>query len=453
MEKEQCKTSLKRDLGLFPAIALVVGMVIGSGIFMKPGRVLAAAGDSTSGLAAWVLGGGIALAAGLTMAELGARIPKTGGVYVYLTEVYGRLWGYLFGWVQTVIYGPATIGALGLYFGSLLLPFLSLPEFWRLPVAVGIVVFMAALNCLGAKYGGIIQSVATVGKLIPIAIIAFFGLWKGNGQILGMSSDVSGTVSMGAAILATLWAYDGWVGVSFVAGEMKNPSKQLPQAIIFGLGIVIIAYMLINLAVLHVLPAAEIVRLDKQATGAAAGVLFGDMGGRLINTGILVSIFGALNGYILTNSRVPYAMALRGQLPWSKYFARVHPGFGTPVNAMFLEVGLAVLLMIWWDPDKLTDMAMFAVWIFYVSAFIAVFLLRRRQPGTFPSYRVPGYPAVPLIALAGAVYIIISTVFDQPVESLYALGTTLLGLPVYLMITGQKRPCPANLHFRQGSDG
>ena len=255
-KKQDMERNLKKDLGLISSMALVVGMVIGSGIFMKPGKVIEAAGDSTLGLAAWVLGGLITLAAGLTVAELGAQIPRTGGLYTYLDEVYGKVWGYLFGWVQTLIYGPATIGALGLYFSSLLLPFFNIDPSLKMPIAIASVIFLAGVNSLGSKYGGFIQSVATAGKLIPIALIAIFGLIKGNGQILGMPSGAGQAAGMGAAILATLWAYDGWIGVGFVAGEMKNPAKQLPQAIVIGLGIVAAAYISVNLAILHVLPAS-----------------------------------------------------------------------------------------------------------------------------------------------------------------------------------------------------
>jgi APA family basic amino acid/polyamine antiporter len=425
------QNNLKKNLGFVATMALVVGMVIGSGIFMKPGKVILAAGDSTMALIAWVFGGVITLAAGLTVSELGVQIPKTGGLYTYLNEVYGKLWAYLYGWMQTVIYGPATIGALGLYFASLILPFFAISDELKLPIAIGVVFFMTGVNCLGTKYGGFIQTVATIGKLIPIALIVIFGLWKGNGQILGMTSDVSPSIGMGAAILATLWAYDGWIGVSFVAGEMKDPAKQLPKAIIVGLGIVIAAYITINMAMMHVLPAAEIAALGKMAASTTAGLLFGEMGGKLISIGILVSIFGALNGYILTNGRVPYAMALEGQLPASSILSKVPSSVGTPVNAMLLEAILATVLMICWDPDSLTDIAMFVMWTFYVSAFIAVFILRKRYPNAKRSYSVPGYPAVPMIAILGAVYIIVSMFMDKPIDAMVAVGITLIGLPVY----------------------
>lgn len=436
MNTEDIKTepALKKDLDMLAATALVVGMVIGSGIFMKPGKVIAAAGDSTMALAAWVLGGIITIAAGLTIAELGAQIPKTGGLYAYLDEVYGKMWGYLFGWVQTLIYGPATTGALGLYFASLLLPFFSLPDTWKLPVAIGTVAFLAGVSALGTKYGGFIQTVSTAAKLVPIVLIAVFGLWKGNEQILAMPSGAAETAGMGAAVLATLWAYDGWINVSFVAGEMKNPAKGLPRSIIVGLSIVMVAYLLVNMAVLHVLPASDIVLLSNRAAGTAAGVLFGGVGGKLISIGILISIFGALNGYILTGARVPYAMAQNGLLPGARVLGKVHTKSGAPANALLLGVILSAILMTLGDPDRLTDMAMFIVWVFYILAFVAVFVLRKRYPEATRPYRVPGYPIVPLIAILGSVYIAFSMLVNNPGDAMYALGITLAGIPMYMII-------------------
>lgn len=430
-EVKQNEGMLKKELGLLPAMALVVGMVIGSGIFMKPGKVLAAAGDSTFGLLAWLIGGVITVTAGLTVAELGAQMPKTGGLYAYLDEVYGKFWAYLFGWVQTVIYGPATIAALGLYFSSLILPFFHIAPAFKLPLAIAAVVFLGGINCLGARYGGMIQSVATAGKLIPIACIAVFGLWQGDGQILGMSSEATASAGMGAAVLATLWAYDGWIGVGFVAGEMKNPAKQLPRAIILGLGIVMLAYVSLNIAVLHVLPAATVVAQGPLATGMAATMLFGDFGGKLISVGILVSIFGTLNGYILTNARVPFAMAVRQQLPASEMLGKVHPRYGTPYYATMLQMGLAIILMSVGDPDRLTDIAMFMIQIFYLFAFVAVFLLRKQYPEAHRPYKVPFYPVVPAVAIIGGLYIIISTLVGNPTDTMYALMITASGIPVY----------------------
>ena len=270
--------------------------------------------------------------------------------------------------------------------------------------------------------------------MIPIVLIAVFGLWKGNGQIIGMPGGSAETAGMGAAVLATLWAYDGWINVSFVAGEMRNPAKELPRSIVVGLAIVIVAYLSVNMALLHLLPAAEIALLGNRAAGTAAGLLFGEMGGRLISVGILISIFGALNGYILTGARVPYAMAQNGLLPGSRLLGRVHRQSGAPANALLLSVILATLLMTLGDPDRLTDMAMFIIWIFYVLAFVAVFILRKRKPGAQRPYSVPGYPVVPAIAILGSVYIACSMLVNSPGDALYALGITLAGIPVYMML-------------------
>ncbi len=422
---------LKKEVGITLAMSLVIGTVIGSGIFMKPGKVIEYAGDSTMALWAWVLGGLITLAGGLTIAEVGTQIPKTGGLYVYLEEVYGKLWGFLSGWVQVVIYGPAIIGALGLFFGSLVANLFQWGDEWKLPIGIASVVFLAVVNSLGTKYGGFVQNAATLGKLIPIALIAIFGVWKGDGQLLDMTSGVSTEVSMGAAILATLWAYDGWMLVGFMAGEMKNPSKVLPRAIIGGLAVVTTAYLLVNVAMLKLLPADQIVQLGENAAGTAASLLFGEVGGKLISIGILVSIFGCLNGKILAFPRVPFAMAERNQLPGSKLLSKIHTQYGTPVYALLSQVIIAVIMMLLINVDRLSDLAIFSVYLFYILAFAALFILRKRNAGKPRAYSVPLYPIVPLFAIVGSGYIVVSTMMNNPVDSLIAIGITVIGLPLF----------------------
>lgn len=425
------ESQLKKDIGFVVALSIVIGSVIGSGIFMKPGIVIGAAGNSTMALWAWILGGIITLASGLTISEVSAQIPKTGGLYVYMEEVYGKLWGYLTGWVQTFIYGPGVIAALGLYFGSLVAFFFNWPAGWKTILGIITILFLTLMNSLGTKYGGFIQAAATAGKLIPITAIAVFGLILGNGQIWAMPSGLATHAGMGAAILATLWAYDGWILVGFVAGEMKNPAKILPRAIITGLIVVMIAYLSVNIAVLHVLPATEIVKLGENAASTAATHLLGNFGGKLLSIGILVSIFGTMNGKILTFPRVPFAMAERRQLPASNLLSKVHPSFHTPVYATILQILLAALFMTVGDPDRLTDIAIFAIYIFYIMAFAAVFILRRRNPDLKRSYSVPGYPIVPLIAIIGSGFIVVSTILNNPRDTFYALMITLAGLPIY----------------------
>ena len=265
-------------------------------------------------------------------------------------------------------------------------------------------------------------------------MIAVFGITQGNGQILDMTSGLTTHTGMGAAILATLWAYDGWILVGFVAGEMKNPAKLLPRAIIIGLIVVVVAYLSVNIGILHVLPADQVVKLGPNAAGYASTILFGDFGGKILSIGILISIFGTLNGKIMAFPRMPYAMGERGQLPFSNVWSTVSKRFGTPIYATFIEVALAALLMLLGDPDRLSDIAVFVLYIFYLQAFVGVFLLRKRNPGLVRSYSVPGYPVIPLVAILGSIFIVVTTIMDSPVDSLYAIGITLAGLPMYWML-------------------
>ncbi len=447
--KVNTEAGLKKDIGLSVAMSIVIGTVIGSGIFMKPGKVIEYAGGSNMALLAWILGGLITLAGGLTIAEVATQIPKTGGLYVYMEEVYGKVWGYLSGWVQTVIYGPAIIGGLGLYFGSLIVNLFGWNEKAGPWIGIITVIFLAAINSFGTKYGGIVQNAATIGKLLPIILIIVFGIWKGNEEVLNAGSGLTGEISMGAAILATLWAYDGWLMVGFVAGEMKNPAKILPKAIVGGILVVTAAYLLVNVAMFHVLPASTIVDLGENSAGRAASLLFGDIGGKLIAIGIAVSIFGCLNGKILTFPRVTYAMAQRKQLPASRFLASVSEKFGTPIPATGLQVVFAVILMLVSNPDYLSAMAIFAIYIFYIFAFYAVFLLRKRNKEKKRTYSVPLFPFVPAFAIIGAGYIVIATIFDNPRDSLTAIAVTLLGLPLYWYLNRNKGKTSSDEFLKQ----
>ncbi|MEW8986583.1 MAG: amino acid permease, partial [Bacillus sp. (in: firmicutes)] len=421
------KTHLKKNIGFAVATSLVVGTVIGSGIFMKPGVVISATGNSTLALWAWVIGGIITLASGLTIAEVSVKIPKTGGLYAYIEEVYGKKWGFLCGWVQTLIYGPAIMGALSLYFGSLVAGVFGFTGNSYVYIGIITILFLGFMNLLGTQYGGFIQTVSTIGKLIPIIFIATFGMFQGDIQILNMDSGDSRSFSMGAAVLATLWAYDGWMNVGYMAGEMKNPSKTLPRAIITGILIVILSYLTVNIAMLHVLPASKIVELGPNAASTAAEILFGKMGGTLLTIGILISIFGCLNGKILTFPRIPFAMAENGLLPAARVWAKVHPKYQTPVMATIMQLVIAIIMMLLGSADRLSDIAIFAVFTFYGMSFAAVFLLRKKVKVT--SYKVPLYPITPLVAIIGAIYILGSTVINAPTDALLSIGIALIGLP------------------------
>lgn len=435
------ENQLKKELNLFTGITIVVGMVIGSGVFFKPGAVLANAGSAQMGLAAWVLGGIITLTAGLTVAELGAAIPKTGGVYVYLDEIFGKIWGFLYGWIQTVVYAPATFAALAVIFAGQVNYFFPLGDMGQKITALFALAFLTILNIISVKYGGIIQQFATVGKLIPIGAIIIFGLLKGGGAhfIAPVTVKVAESGGLGAAILATLWAYDGWTGVSNVAGEMKNPTRDLPKAITIGLLTILVVYTTINLAFLNVLHPNQIVTLwshDKTGpVNEVTRVIFGNLGSSIIAAGILVSIFGTLNGHILSDTRVTFAMAERRLFPAHKVFAYVHPVFKTPQNSILIQSIIAGIYCFIGNFDQLTDFAVFSVWIFFTVAMYGVFVLRQKAPDLERPYKVPLYPIIPAIALLGGLYILISTLLSNPTNALMGIGLTVIGIPVYWYVS------------------
>ncbi|WP_028402688.1 APC family permease [Ectobacillus panaciterrae] len=421
----------KNKIGLWVALSIVVGTIIGSGVFMKPGSVLAYAGSSNMAIFAWTVGGILTLASGLTVAEIGAQIPKNGGLYTYLEEIYGGFWGYLSGWMQTIVYGPAIIGTLGLYFSSLISNFFHIDKVWSLPIAIGTVVFLGVVNSIGTKYGGIVQTVTTVGKLIPIVLIVVMGFWKGSNDVFNVVVPESAHQSIGMAILATLFAYDGWMLLASIGGEIKNPTKLLPKALTIGLLTVTAAYVLINVALLKILPAAKIVVLGENATATAAQMLLGEYGGKLISIGVIVSIFGCLNGKILTFPRIPVSMAERGQLPFSKFISNINDKFKTPANAIFTELILGIILMIISDPNKLSEISVFNIYIFYVMTFIGVFILRKRNAGKEREYSVPLYPIVPILAILGSLFVLGSAIINEPLSCFLSIAIVITGFPVY----------------------
>lgn len=426
----------KGQIGFSVAISLVIGMVIGAGVFFKPYAVFSSTGAPGLGIVAWILGGILSIAGGLTAAEVSAAIPKTGGMAEYLKETYGDVWGFLVGWCYSVIYFPAILAALGVIFATQVVVLTGISESMKTPIAIGIILFLMVVNFISTKLGGAVQTISTVCKLIPLAIIIIFGFMNGEGGSANLapmfSPDPSKSIvtSLGGALVATLFAYDGWISVGVIAGEMKNPAKDLPKAIISGLLVVMAVYISINIAYLYVLPASVLATSETPAFEVAK-VLFGANGGKIITVGILISIFGTLNGNVLTGIRMPFAMGTEGKLPFSEFFAKLHPKYGTPVNAGLVMSIIAVLYTLSGQFNMLTDLVVFVVWIFYIMTFIAVFVLRKTRPDMPRPYKVPLYPVVPIIAIIGGVYVLYSTLVNQFVFASIGIGLTVLGLPVY----------------------
>ena len=435
MENKQ----LQKNLGIAAALSTVVGMVIGGGVFFKPQAVYTLTGGAPGlGILAWIIAGIMTITAGLTAAEVSAAIPKTGGMMVYIEEIYGKKLGFLTGWMQTVLFFPATAAAIAVMFGqqaALLLNNSSLV----MPMTIGVILLIGILNTFGSKTSGAIQTVSTVCKLIPLVLIIVFGFIKGSGDNPIMNPLVAEGIRpmgvIGQLLVAILFAYDGWINVGALAGEMKNPGKDLPKAIIGGLSIVMAINVVINLAYLWVLPASELAQYASPAS-IVAEKIFGPVGGKLINVGILVSVFGCLNGYLLTGPRIPYTLANQKLLPAT--FGKLNKN-GVPANATLFMVVLSVIYALSGQFNLLSDLSMFAIWAFYTLTFIGVIKLRKTQPDLERPYKVPFYPVIPIISICSGLFVVIDQLFLAGMKSsMISLGgviVTLIGLPVYAVMT------------------
>lgn len=431
-------TSLKKNITLIEAMAIVVGMIIGSGIFLKPGIVLQSAGSPLMSILAWITGGIITLASALTIAEIAAVIPKSGGLYVYLSELYGEAFGFLLGWVQTIISYPASVAAQAIAFATYANFFIPFTNIQQKIIAVSILAFILLMNVLATKFGGIIQTVATIGKLIPISAIIIFGLiMKTNLNSSTVTNVMTKGTGFGAAILGTLWAYDGWISVTNMAGELKNPEKNLPKVISIGVIFVIAVYAVFNIAIFNTLTTNQIIS-SKTPAADVANVLFGSNGGILITAGIMISVFGALNGYLMTGARIPFSMGEKKQLPFSNTIGKIHPKFNTPANSLIIESFIAIIYIMSGTFNTLTDLLVFVLWIFFTMGVCGVFLLRKRFPQEKGLYKVPFYPLTPIIGIIGGIYILVNTLIDSPKNSLVGIIITVLGLPVYRFINKNK---------------
>lgn len=428
------KIELKKEVSGITALTVVVGTVIGAGIFFKPTAVYGAAGAPGLGLLAWVVAGIITIAGGLTVAEIGTIYPQTGGMMIYLEKVYGRWLGFLVGWAQMVIYYPANIAALTIIFATQFANLFALSDAIIVPGAILTAIFLMSVNFLGTKYSGRIQTVATILKLIPLLVIIVAGLlYPGGGMIRLVPLSVEShpvLTSFGSALIATLFAYDGWINVGTLAGEMKNPGKMLPRVIIGGLSIVMAVYLLTNIAYLFVLDSTQLAGTDTPAA-LVASHLFEGIGSKLVTIGILISVFGGINGYIISGLRVPYALATQKMLPFSDWFAKINPKTNLPINGGLVILGIAILMILTGQFNQLTDLIVFVIWFFITLTFIAVIILRKTQPDIERPYKVPFYPVIPIIAIIGGLYIIFNTLIVQPGNAFIGILLTLIGIPVY----------------------
>lgn len=425
---------LVRDLSLFDTVNLVIGTIIGSGIFLVPAEIARAVHTPGWMLGVWVIGGALTLLGALSLAELGAALPDAGGIYTFIMRAFGRLPGFLCGWMLFTVATSGSIATLGAAFPIYLGAFVPLTPATAKIASLLAIALLTWVNAIGVKNGARVGNVLTVlkvGGLVVMVLVIF--LLPGPAPDAAAPPPLpSGPIPMaaiGVALVAVLWAYEGWHDVSFAAGEIHEPQKNFPRGLIGGVAVVIALYLLANLAYLRVLSPAEIAASDRVALSAMTRVT-GAWGGKLLTAAILCSILGAMNALILAGPRAYYQMARDGL--FVERVSRVHPRWRTPVEALLFQGLWASFLVLFIGGfSQLFTYVIFGGWIFYALAVLAVIVLRRKEPALPRPFRVPGYPVVPLLFVATAFAIVVNTLVATPRESGIGLAFIALGIPVY----------------------
>ncbi len=444
---------LVRELGASHATAIVVGTIIGSGIFLVPAEMMQAVGSARLVYLAWIVGGLLSFFGALTYAELGAMKPQAGGEYVYVRDAYGPLAGFLYAWTWFLIAKPASIATITTGLVRILgtfsaFSFLNHPvTSTRFAVSYGQLVAIAAtvlisfLNYLGIKKAGEFQLIFTLLKIamiVAIVVIGFSYVSGSWGNFAGSYSAAKGGIAgFMAALVAALWAYDGWNDLNMVAGEVRQPERNIPIALIAGVATVAALYMLVNAAVQYVMPANAIANSPRAASDATALVL-GPLGASIVSAGMAVSMLVTLNGTVMSGARVPYAVARDGY--FFRALAEVHPSFHTPSIAIAVQAILAiVLLLLGGSFRQFFSLAIFAEWLFYMIAGSTVFVFRRRDPSARRPYRVWGYPAVPLLFVLASAVLLYYTFTDNLRNSAMGSLVILAGIPVFYLFARRRQ--------------
>ncbi len=454
MQSEVQRPELARDLGVSHATAIVIGTVIGSGIFLVPTEMMQALGSAKWVYLAWLVGGVLSFAGALTYAELGAMKPQASGEYVYLRDAYGPLTGFLGAWTWFLIAKPGSIATLTTGLVRVLgtfsvFSFLS-HDFVRVPfvinygqlLAIAVTILLTAVNYVGVKRAGNFHLVFTVMKVLIIVAIAVIGFSYGTGNWGNFSSSYAGAeggmAGFVAALVAALWAYDGWNDLNMVAGEVRNPQRNLPIALIAGVVSVGGLYTLVNVAVQYVLSPAAIAATPRPATDAIAMVL-GQVGSGIVSAGMALSIFVALNGTILSGGRVPFVMARDGY--FFSALGEAHPRFRTPSVALVVQGVLAILLLLLGGTYRqFFSLTIFSEWLFYMLTASTIFVLRRREPDALRPFRVWGYPVVPALFVLASAVLLYYTFTDNLRNSALGSLVILAGVPVFYGFAHRKPP-------------
>jgi len=423
------KTELPRTLGLFDALAIVIGITIGGGIFLVPNLIAQNLTSAPAILGVWVFAGVVSFFGALAVAELGAAMPATGGMYVFLREAFGPMAGFLCGWTIFLVAGTAQVAWLGVVFSLYVSYFHTLGPVASKVVALAALGVFAVVNYCGVTWGALVQKVFTSAKLIGILVIVASAFLFGHAAAAPTAAAQPMKLSsFGVALIACLLSYDGWAQMSSVAGEIRNPTRNVLLALAMGVGVVISVYLLANLAYLRVLSIPEIAASAHVGADTAERVM-GPLGGTLVSLIILMSIVGTLNGCFLTMPRVYFAQARDGL--FFRRFAEIHPRFQTPGFAIAAQAVWSAVLILTGSYETLVVYAMFALWLMYAFMITAVMVLRRTQPDLPRPYRMWGYPATPLLFLGIAILFLANMLITQPGPSFAGLGLIVAGVPVY----------------------
>ena len=438
---------------------IVAGSMIGSGIFRKPATMAGQVGSPEVLIFVWIAAGLITMIAVLVNAEVSGMINETGGQYIYFRKMYGDFTAYIYGWSIISVIQTGSQAAIAYAFAEYLGYFFKYPQlsqawqdfaffvplvgnihpfadFGTKAVAIFVTAFLTGVNYAGVIFGGTVQTLVTIIKIASILLISFFLLFLGNGSFSnvysGLSIQHTSAVSylgmLGLAFAGAFWAYDAWNNITFVSGEVKNANRNVPLALVFGTLIVMIVYVLINIAFLYVLPIEEMAKSPLVAATAAEKI-FGSNGASLISIAVIISTFGALNGSILATARVPYAMA-RANI-FFESLGKVHPRFGTPHNSLLVTGIWSCVLVLSGSFDTITDYVIFASWLFYLLGAFGVFVLRRKMPDIKRPYKVWGYPYTPALFVIFALWFLINSIVSDTQNSMMGLILIISGLPFY----------------------
>jgi len=427
-------SNLPRKLSFFDGVTLLVGTVIGSAIFVIPSLIAQRIAEPGLVVGIWVFSGLLVLCGALTLAELGTMLPQSGGLYIYMREAYGQFWAYLYGWTMMLVVFPGSIAALTSTFLLYLQWFVPLTWWAEKALGIGLLLVLAFVNTRGVKKGAGVQNLFTVFKvaglvlLVGLAVITLRGSSANFLPILPERLSRGKLAAIGLSMVSTLFAYDGWQSVSFVAGEIRDPQKNIPRSIILGVLFVIAAYLGANLTYIFVLGQPSIAASERVAADVMSAMI-GPVGATLITLAIVCSTVGTIAASILVGPRVFFAMARDGVI--FPQLGTVHPRFETPANAIWAMAILAGLMTLTGGYEHLITMAGFANWIFLTMIALSVVVLRRKHPEWNRPYRVVGYPFTVLVFVIVSTVFVVNTLIESTLSSLMGLGLLLVGIPFY----------------------